>query len=116
MDGSVKGSYSYLTSDKERQTVHYSTGYDGLTIEGKYPPKTVGEPEDLVEVAAVKEQFSVIAENAKKYLTLYGGDKPVFDFSREAFLKAVSKRLNPELKPVYTPGDGIIKDEYTFSS
>ncbi|KAI4463464.1 insect cuticle protein [Holotrichia oblita] len=116
LDGSVKGSYSYLTPGNKRQTVLYSTGYDGLTIEGKYPSKADGEPEDLLEVTAAKKQFTVIAENIKKYFTTYGGDKPVIDLSRQEFLKAVSKILNPELKPVFTPGDGIIKNEYIFSA
>ncbi|GJQ82393.1 hypothetical protein Trydic_g456 [Trypoxylus dichotomus] len=103
-DGSVKGSYSYLTSKKERQTASYNNGFEGLTIEGKYPIGAEGqEPQDLPEVLEAKRQFLVIAENAKKFLTVHGADKPATDENREEFLNIVSKELNPELKGVFSP-------------
>ncbi|KAI4470206.1 insect cuticle protein [Holotrichia oblita] len=95
-DGLVKGYYSFLDDNGDRQTIHYTAGDNGFAAEGS------SIPVDLPEVAEARKQHEVISEKIRSLLPALKSDYlvdevPEIPLTKEEFLHAVSEALHPSL-------------------
>ncbi|GJQ68358.1 hypothetical protein Trydic_g16950 [Trypoxylus dichotomus] len=96
VDGSVSGYYSYIDKDGNKQVIHYTSGVDGFAAEGP------SVPVDLPEVAQARKAHLSVVDQIRSVLPALKSDylvdeQPEVPLSKEEFLQAIAKVLNPDL-------------------